>query len=132
VLAPLVGLTLLAVGLWASVWLPVIVLRKAGYPGWLAIPFVLTFPLSGVVFALAQWPIYRELAWLRMKAGTAAEPDVALIELYAGDLDQLGDWAKAAEVYETLAAKTVNPDSRSYYENSAQRLRERMKPDGAV
>src|SRR5438552_3521025 len=104
VLAPLVGLTLLAVALWATFWLPVIVLRKAGYPGWLAIPFVLTFPLSGVVFAVAQWPIYRELAWLRMKAGATLEPDVGLIELYAVDLDQAGEWVKAVQIYEALAA----------------------------
>jgi hypothetical protein len=119
-----------AVALWVYLSVPVIALRNAGYPGWLAIPFILTFPISGVVFALARWPIYREIAWLRMKAGDTPEPDVDLIEQYAVDLERDGEWAKAVEVYEELAARTPTEESRGYYQNSADRLRQGLKQGG--
>jgi hypothetical protein len=113
--------------LWVAVVVPICILRKAGFESWLVVPVQLTFPFSWIFVALADWPMHRELAWLRMKTGDPSPIRVSLIEGHAIDLEQRGEWKKAIEVYEELARRGPSPKGSDYYRNCSNRLLERLE-----
>lgn len=123
-----VPISMLFVGLmaWFWVWIPLQIVRKAGYPGWITILMLMFVPLGWIFLAASNWPIHRELAWLRLKTGSPVESDINLIERYALDLEARGDWSEAIAVYEELARRTKGEDAADYYRNSAKRLRLRQ------
>ena len=113
--------------LWVAVVVPICILRKAGFESWLVVPVQLTFPFSWIFVAFADWPMHRELAWLRMKTGDCSPIRVSLIEGHAIDLEQRGEWKKAIEVYEELARRGPSPKGSDYYRNCSNRLLERLE-----
>ena len=127
VLGVALGLFFIGLFLWICVVVPVCILRKAGFESWLVVPVQLTFPFSWIFVALADWPMHRELAWLRMKTGDPSPIRVSLIEGHAIDLEQRGEWKKAIEVYEELARRGQSPKGSDYYRNCSNRLLERLE-----
>ncbi len=128
-LGMVLGLFFLGLVLWVAVVVPICILRKAGFESWLVVPVQLTFPFSWIFVALADWPMHRELAWLRMKTGDPIPIRVSLIEGHAIDLEQRGEWKKAIEVYEELARRDPAPKGSDYYRNCSNRLRESLDED---
>jgi hypothetical protein len=90
---------------WLLVWVPMVILDKAGFPRAYGVLAFALFPISMVLFALAEWPIVRELAWLRMKVGEPLGHSIALVEAHAVDLEARGESKKAIEVYEELTRR---------------------------
>jgi hypothetical protein len=111
-------------------WALTEMLHKAGYSrGWaLLIPF--TGFLGLFAFAFAEWPIHRELAWRRLAAGSGSERDLPLAQSYAVDLEKLGEWQRAIEVYETLIQRSPDKAEAEYVTNCIRRLREML--DGSI
>ena len=111
------------------IWVPTEILRKAGFPRWYAVLAVLVPPAGFfglIAFALSEWPIHRELAWLRLRAGDTSGDGMASVEGYALDLERRGEWKRAVEVYKELARQAPTAESAEYYRNCSQRLHEKM------
>ncbi len=104
------------------------ILKKAGFSPWLCLLMVI--PLIGfivlVVLAFVEWPTQRELAWLRLKDGLTSPELIPPVERYALKLERLGDWKKAAEVYERLSHIPSVNDNVEYYRNCVKRLKEHL------
>jgi hypothetical protein len=106
-------------------WIPAEILRKAGFArGW-SVLIVITNFLGLIALALIEWPIERELAWYRLKEGDGSEATITRAEHYAVDLEQAGEWAKAAEVFGTLA-RWSSGETSAYYQSCVDRLKEKM------
>jgi hypothetical protein len=103
-------------------WIPSEILHKAGFSRWLALLIPPTGFLGLAVFAWIEWPIEREVAWLRFKDGKSSEDLVAKVEAYAVDLEKRGDWSSAAAVYEELGRRVSSAESAEYYQNCVERL----------
>jgi hypothetical protein len=115
---------------WVVVWVPMVILGKAGFPrayGCLAAVLSL---IGLAIFALSEWPIHRELAWLRIKTGEPLGDSIGLAEGHAVDLEGRGEWKKAIEVYEELARRVPDEKTANYYRDNSRRLRERMEETG--
>ena len=115
--------------LWILLWVPGVILGKAGFPRIYALPAVLTFPISMIPFALVEWPVHRELARLRMKLGEASTEAIPAVEGHAVDLERRGEWKKAVEVYAELERWAPNPEAAEYYRKSSSRLKARMEAE---
>jgi hypothetical protein len=121
------GLICLAALVFMIFWVPAELLHKAGYSRWYA-PLMLCPGFIGlIIFAVVDWPVQRELAWLRLKTGDPAGADVALVEKYAVGLEKRGEWKKAIEVLENLARTAGEGDGagEEYYRGWIKRLHER-------
>ena len=110
--------------LWLIFWLPVRILRRAGYSRTVALLVLALGPFALIVLALNDWPIERELAWLKLQAGEPPELLLPLAEAHAVALEKRGDWSKAAEVYKTLIARSDSDEASNYYGNCLSRLGE--------
>ena len=108
-----------------AVWAPIAILRKAGYSPWLGLLIAPTTFVGMIVFAFLEWPIERELAWLRFKQGNPSDDQVGRVEGYAVYLENRGEWKSAEEVYEELIERATSEESRTYYRNCLGRLRDR-------
>lgn len=69
----LIYVAVIAVGFWAG-WR---IVAQAGYPGWYVFGYLI--PIFGIVlffmFAFKQWPVRRELEWLRAQVyGPGGQP----------------------------------------------------------
>jgi hypothetical protein len=102
------------------------ILRKAGFPRWIALFIPLTGFIGLAVFAFIEWPVERELAWLRLKAGEPADDALELIERHAVHLERSGEWKRAAEVYRELARRAPADENAEYYRNCVKRLQEHL------
>jgi hypothetical protein len=100
------------------------VLHKMGYSRWLVLLVAPTGFLGMVVFAFLEWPIERELAWLKLKTGAPPGRLVDLVEAHAVALEKRGDWKQAARVYRELIRKAISDESGTYYRNCLSRLEE--------
>jgi hypothetical protein len=104
------------------------ILQKAGFSPWCGL--LLLIPLIGfiglVAFAFIEWPVQRELAWLRLKTGTFSPDLIPSVERYALKLEKQGEWKQAAEVYELLAHIPSVDDNAEYYRNCVKRLKEHL------
>jgi hypothetical protein len=121
-LAAILGFALVAL----IFWVPMEILRKAGYSRWWALLIPMTGFIGLVVFACADWPIHRELAWRRLAAGSGSERDRVLAQRYAIDLEQNGEWQQAIEVYETLSQRSPDKEEAEYAAKCIGRLRESL------
>jgi hypothetical protein len=101
---------------------PFVIMRKAGFPGWYGLFIFCTFYFGLIWLALKDWPIHRELAWLRLKDGDSSEDNMSLVEHYAIDLEDRGAWTKAYEVYQLLESHAATPQATAYYRECAHRL----------
>jgi hypothetical protein len=119
-LAFFLGAALLVVLFWA----PFAILRKAGYSPWLGLLIAPTTFVGMIVFAFLEWPIEREIAWLRFKQGSSSDDLVGRVESYAVHLENRGEWKSAEEVYEELIKRATSEESRTYYRNCLGRLRD--------
>jgi hypothetical protein len=119
-LARFVGIAVLVLLLWA----PFAILRKAGYSPWLALLIAPTTFVGMIAFAFLEWPIERELAWLRFKHGNPSDDLVGRAEGYAVHLENRGEWKSAEEVFEELIKRATSEESRTYYRNCLGRLRD--------
>lgn len=106
--------------------------HKAGFSRWYGLLILLTCFLGLTVLAWAQWPIHRELAWLRMKGSDAGVSDSQreLVEAYAVQLEKRGDWKQAIEVYEGLVANATTDEGEDYYRTCARKLIDRLAETG--
>ena len=106
-------------------WAPFAILRKAGYSPWLGLLIAPTTFVVMIVFAFLEWPIERELAWLRYKQGNPSDDLIGRVDGYAVHLENRGEWQSAEEVYEELIKRATSEESRTYYRNCLGRLRDR-------
>jgi hypothetical protein len=101
-------------------------LQKAGFSP----SFAPLFPIFGflplIVFAISEWPIHRELGWLRVMNNAGSESDKALANSYALQLERSGEWSRAIDVYEVLAERASDPKDAEYFREAAAHLRERI------
>jgi hypothetical protein len=86
-----------------------------------------TTVLGMILFAFLEWPIERELAWLRFKQGNPSDDLVGRVEGYAVHLENRGEWQSAQEVYEELIKRAASEESRTYYRNCLGRLKDRSR-----
>jgi len=104
------------------------ILQKAGFSPWFCL--LMAIPLLGfiglAVLAFIEWPVKRELAWLRLKAGMPSADLIPMVERYAIKLERLGEWKQAAEVYEVLSHTPSDDDNAEYYRNCVERLKEHL------
>jgi hypothetical protein len=107
-------------------WIPAELLHKAGFSRWFALLIPLTGFIGLAVFAFIEWPIERELAWLRWKSGELPDDAIDSIERHAIKLERRGDWKKAAEVYTELSQKIPLGENAEYYRNCVERLKEHL------
>ncbi len=107
-------------------WAPAEFLRKAGFSRWFALLIPLTGFIGLAVFAFIEWPVERELAWLRLKSGELTTDTIPLVERYAVNLERRGEWKKAAEVYTELSQKAPPDENAEYYRNCVERLKEHL------
>ena len=70
---PILGFLLLGALAVLAFWIPAEILHKAGFPRWIAVFIPFTGFIGLAIFAFIEWPVQRELAWLRMKAGAGFE-----------------------------------------------------------
>jgi hypothetical protein len=126
----LVSIALLACFGWIAVWVPMLILGKAGFPRAYGCLAVVLGPIGLVIFGLSEWPILRELTWLRIKTGEPLGDSIGLAEGHAVDLEARGEWKRAIEVYEELARRVPDEKTANYYRDSSRRLRERMQETG--
>jgi hypothetical protein len=122
----ILGLLLVIASVFLIFWIPAEILHKAGFSRVLALFIPLTGFLGLAFFAFIEWPIQRELAWLRFKAGMHSIGLIPVVERYAISLEKRGEWKDAAEVYEELARRAAPGDNAEYYQNCVARLRERV------
>jgi hypothetical protein len=107
-------------------WIPSEILHKAGFArGWAFLTFLIG-PLALIILALIEWPIHRELAWHRLRAGGSSGDNIASVERYAVDLEKCGEWKKAEEVFEDLARRAPSEEVTDYYLSCLKRLHEKM------
>jgi hypothetical protein len=107
-------------------WIPAVMLHKAGFSRWFALLIPFTGFVGLAVFALIEWPIERELAWLRWKSGEFPDDAIDVIERYAIKFERRGDWKKAAEVCSELSQKLPHGENAEYYRNCVARLKEHL------
>lgn len=88
----LFGLFLFAAHLWLMVWAPAKILRRAVYSRGVALLVLFLGPLALLVPALNDWPIERELAWLKIENGGHAGRRFELAGDHALALEKRGDW----------------------------------------
>ncbi|WP_165073360.1 hypothetical protein [Paludisphaera rhizosphaerae] len=102
----------------AAAWIQLV--KKAGYSRvWVFLPLLIG-PLAVLVVILKEWPVHRELGWRRFLDGSTSDDLVEMVERYALDLEQAGDWKQATRVYQELARRI--PESAEYYAKSASRF----------
>ncbi len=116
------ALSLSALGLWLILWVPARILRKAGFSWGFAFLGLILGPIALVIFAFSDWPIERELAWLRLKTGEPLGRLLGLVEAHAAALERSGDWKQAARVYQELIRKEISDESTTYYRNCLSRI----------
>jgi hypothetical protein len=121
------SLAVLVVLVLVCAWFSGVILRKAGYSRAYGCLAPVLGPIALVVFALSEWPIQRELAWLRMKAGETTGHPIVSVEQHAFDLERQGEWARAVEVYEELTRRAADEPTAEYYRNNVARLRLRLR-----
>jgi hypothetical protein len=126
IFSQILGLLFVTAGVFLIFWIPAEILHKAGFSRVLALFIPLTGFLGLALFAFIEWPIQREIAWLRFKAGMHSAELIPVVEWYAISLEKRGEWKDAAEVYEELARRAAPGDNAEYYRNCAARLRERV------
>lgn len=125
-LTPVFGFLFAIVFLGLIFWIPSEILHKAGFArGW-GFLIVFTGFLGLIIFALIEWPIHRELAWHRLRAGDSSGDNIASVERYAVDLEKCGEWKKAEEVFEELARRAPSAEVTDYYLSCLKRLHEKM------
>ena len=109
-------------------YVPAEILHKAGFSRWYAL--LMLIPPVGLVglaiFAFTEWPVERELAWLRLKSGEPTADTISLVERHAVELERRGEWKKAAEVYTKLSQKAPLDENAEYYRNCVDRLKEHL------
>ncbi len=125
---PILGFLLLGALAVLAFWIPAEILHKAGFPRWIAVFIPFTGFIGLAIFAFIEWPVQRELAWLRMKAGADSNEAIPLVERFALDLERRGEWKQAAEVYEELSQRASLDESENaeYYRNCVKRLKEHL------
>jgi predicted PurR-regulated permease PerM len=106
--------------------IPVEMLHKAGFSRWIALFIPFTAFIGLAIFAFIEWPIQRELAWLRLKTGMLSPELIPSVERYALELERRGEWKQAAEVYEHLSNIPSLEDNADYYRNCVKRLKEHL------
>ncbi|MGC8640726.1 MAG: hypothetical protein ACP5XB_12715 [Isosphaeraceae bacterium] len=116
------GLFLLAAYLWLMVWAPVKILRRAGYSRGVTLLVLFLGPVSLLVLAFNDWPIERELAWLKLENAGHVTGLFELAEDHALALEKRGDWKSAAEVYKTMIRRATDTQQADYYGKCLQRL----------
>ena len=85
---PILGFLLLGALAVLAFWIPAEILHKAGFPRWIAVFIPFTGFIGLAIFAFIEWPVQRELAWLRMKAGADSNEAIPLVERFALDLER--------------------------------------------
>ena len=106
----------------------VVIIRKAGYSGWWMLIAIVP-PVNIVmllVFAFRQWPIQRELARLRVIAGSAIQADFDSLVTEAVSADQTGEWIHAVHLFELVASKSPGDETRAYATDSIERIKEKI------
>src|SRR5262249_5480636 len=126
ILAPILVFLLIIAMISLGVWACAEIIHKAGFSRWYVLLMFVTGGIGMLIFALIEWPVHRELAWLRVKSGEGKDADLTAVETYAVELEKRGEWKKAAEVFEALAQRAPSDEGSVYYRNCIQRLRERM------
>lgn len=101
-------------------------LRRIGYPGQYAGFFIAPGLnlVALIVLAAKQWPVERELAWLRLLAGKSddLDGDIESVLSYAIAQEQRHHWDRAVSLYSLAADKTSNPQVKQYATECIQRL----------
>ena len=78
------------------------------------------------VFAFCRWPIEQELARYRVAddAGSAADFETVLNQAVTSE--KVGDWDRAAELFELLREKSSDKETKSYAEESLDLLKQKL------
>jgi hypothetical protein len=125
ILRQVLGFTVVALLLCLVLWVPARILRKAGFSWGFALLGLVLGPIALLIFAFYDWPIERELAWLKLKGGEPPGRLWGLAEGHAAALERNGEWKQAAQVYRELISKAGPDENASYYRNCLSRLEER-------